>query len=73
MEKDIYFEWISMSKKEVVRFEDMYLHKKNEIINDLKKIFKEKYNIHINGTESTKSIPDIRDKCNYLSTHDCNK
>ena len=33
MEKDIYFEWISMSKKDVGRFEDMYLHKKNDIIN----------------------------------------
>ena len=32
MEKDIYFEWISMSKKDVGRFEDMYLHKKNVLI-----------------------------------------
>ena len=45
---DIYFESVNISYKTVNIFEEMYETKKKEIINDLKKILKEKYNININ-------------------------
>ena len=48
MEGDIYFESVNISYKTVNIFEEMYGTKKKEIINDLKKILKEKYNININ-------------------------
>ena len=48
MEGDIYFESVNISYKTVNIFEEMYETKKKEIINDLKKILKEKYNININ-------------------------
>ena len=51
MEGDIYFESVNISYKTVNIFEEMYGTKKKEIINDLKKILKEKYNININESE----------------------
>ena len=48
MGDDIYFESVNISYKTVNIFEEMYGTKKKEIINDLKKILKEKYNININ-------------------------
>jgi len=49
MEKDIFYENLDISCKTILLFEEMYSTKKKEIINDLRKILKEKYNIDING------------------------
>tara|TARA_B100000686_G_C16729851_1_gene940003 strand:- start:333 stop:542 length:210 start_codon:yes stop_codon:yes gene_type:complete len=51
MENDIYFESIYLSYKTIKTFEKMYESKKEEIMNDLKKKIKEKYNIDINGSK----------------------
>ena len=49
MEKDIFYENLDISCKTILLFEEMYSTKKKEIINDLRKNLKEKYNIDING------------------------
>ena len=51
MENDIYFESIYLSYRTIKTFEKMYESKKEEIMNDLKKKIKEKYNIDINGSK----------------------
>ena len=55
MENDVFYEQMVVSKKTLNHFEAMYQEKKNEIIHDLKKIMKEKYNIDIIDNESTNS------------------
>ena len=58
MEKDIYFEQISISKKVLNEFETLYKNEKEKIINILKELLKEKYNIDIIDNEQFPS------KCN---------
>ena len=55
MENDIFYEQMVISNKTLNHFEAMYQEKQNEIIRDLKKIMKEKYNIDIIDNESTNS------------------
>lgn len=53
----IYYENVDISYKTINIFETMYLKKKEEIIYEIKKNIKEKYNIDINtdGRKSTKT------------------
>ena len=55
MENEIYYEQMVVSKKTLNQFETLYQDKKNEIIKDLKKIIKEKYNIDIIDNEPDNS------------------
>lgn len=55
MENDIFYEQMVVSNKTLNHFEAMYHGKQKEIIYDLKKIMKEKYNIDIIDNESTYS------------------
>ena len=55
MEHEIYYEQMVVSKKTLNQFETLYQDKKNEIIKDLKKIIKEKYNIDIIDNEPDNS------------------
>jgi hypothetical protein len=59
---DIYYENIMISYKTINIFEAMYNDKKNEIIKEIRKNIKEKYNIDIitNGNESRTSTTDAR-------------
>ena len=52
MENDIFYEQMVVSNKILNHFEAMYQEKQKEIIHDLKKIMKEKYNIDIIDNES---------------------
>ena len=56
MEKDIFYENLDISCKTILLFEEMYSTQKKEIINDLRKILKEKYNIDINGCKGFNEI-----------------
>jgi len=47
--EDIYYENISISYKTINIFEEMYNRKINEIIKEIQKNIKEKYNIDINN------------------------
>ena len=72
MGDDIYFESVNISYKTVNIFEEMYGSKKEEIINDLKKILKEKYNIDINGsTRENIHNPSIKYGNHANSIGDC--
>ena len=71
MEKDIYYENINISINTLTLFEKMYEEKKKEIVSDLKKTFKEKYNIHINESKLTKDVSINTSKC-ITSTTDTN-
>jgi galactose-1-phosphate uridylyltransferase len=57
---EVYYENVMVSYKTINIFEAMYNDKKNEIIKDIQKNIKEKYNIDIitNGNESTDTTPD---------------
>jgi hypothetical protein len=57
---EVYYENIMISYKTINIFEAMYNDKKNEIIKDIQKNIKEKYNIDIitNGNESTNTTTD---------------
>jgi hypothetical protein len=57
---EVYYENIMISYKTINIFEAMYNDKKNEIIKDIQKNIKEKYNIDIitNGNESTDTTSD---------------
>ena len=55
MENEIYYEQMVVSNKTLNQFETLYQDKKNEIIKDLKKIIKEKYNIDIIDNEPDNS------------------
>ena len=55
MEHEIYYEQMVVSNKTLNQFETLYQDKKNEIIKDLKKIIKEKYNIDIIDNEPDNS------------------
>lgn len=59
---EVYYENIMISYKTINIFEAMYNDKKNEIIKDIQKNIKEKYNIDIitNGNESRTSTTDAR-------------
>ena len=63
MEKDIYYENINISINTLTLFEKMYEEKKKEIVSDLKKTFKEKYNIHINESKLSKDVSINTSKC----------
>ena len=58
--EDIYYENIMIWYKTINIFEAMYNDKKNEIIKEIRKNIKEKYNIDIitNGNESTNTTTD---------------
>ena len=58
--EDIYYENIMISYKTINIFDAMYNDKKNEIIKEIRKNIKEKYNIDIitNGNESRTSSTD---------------
>lgn len=71
MEKDIYYENINISINTLTLFEKMYEEKKKEIVSDLKKTFKEKYNIHINESKLSKDVSLNTSKC-ITSTTDTN-
>ena len=71
MEKDIYYENINISINTLTLFERMYNEKKKEIVSDLKKTFKEKYNIHINESKLSKDVSINTSKC-ITSTTDTN-
>ena len=71
MEKDIYYENINISINTLTLFERMYNEKKKEIVSDLKKTFKEKYNIHINESKLSKDVSLNTSKC-LTSTTDTN-
>jgi len=71
MEKDIYYENINISINTLTLFERMYNEKKKEIVSDLKKTFKEKYNIHINESKLSKDVSLNTSKC-ITSTTDTN-
>tara|TARA_B100000214_G_scaffold299131_1_gene229274 strand:+ start:8955 stop:9173 length:219 start_codon:yes stop_codon:yes gene_type:complete len=71
MEKDIYYENINISINTLTLFEKMYEEKKKEIVSDLKKTFKEKYNIHINESKLSKDVSINTSKC-ITSTTDTN-
>ncbi len=58
MEKGIYYEQVNISNKVYNNFVSLYNKEKQEIIKDLKKIIKEKYNIDI--IEHGFSIPTPR-------------
>ena len=64
---DIYYENIMISYKTINIFEAMYKDKKNEIIKEIRKNIKEKYNIDIitNGSESNETL--------YFSEDDVNR
>ena len=66
MEKDIYFENINISISTVTSFKRAYEEKKKEVISDLRKNLKEKYNIDING--SKEDVKHIKATCNNSST-----
>ena len=72
MEKDIYYENINISINTLTLFERMYNEKKKEIVSDLKKTFKEKYNIHINESKLSKDVSLNTSKCMGTSTTDTN-
>jgi len=72
MEKDIYYENINISINTLTLFERMYNEKKKEIVSDLKKTFKEKYNIHINESKLSKDVSLNTSKCMGTSTTDIN-
>ena len=57
---DIYYENTTISYKTVNIFETMFTEKKHEIIKEIQKNIKEKYNIDIitNGNESTNTTTD---------------
>jgi len=57
---EVYYENIMISYKTINIFEAMYNDKKNEIIEEIRKNIKEKYNIDIitNGNESTNTTTD---------------
>ena len=57
---EVYYENIMISYKTINIFEAMYNDKKNEIIKEIRKNIKEKYNIDIitNGNESTNTTTD---------------
>ena len=59
---EVYYENIMISYKTINIFESMYNDKKNEIIKEIRKNIKEKYNIDIitNGNESRTSTTDAR-------------
>ena len=59
---EVYYENIMISYKTINIFEAMYNDKKNEIIKEIRKNIKEKYNIDIitNGNESRTSTTDAR-------------
>jgi hypothetical protein len=59
---EVYYENVMVSYKTINIFEAMYNDKKNEIIKDIQKNIKEKYNIDIitNGNESRTSTTDAR-------------
>ena len=59
---EVYYENIMISYKTINIFEAMYNDKKNEIIKEIQKNIKEKYNIDIitNGNESRTSTTDAR-------------
>ena len=71
MEKEIYYENINISINTLTLFERMYNEKKKEIVSDLKKTFKEKYNIHINESKLSKDVSLNTSKC-ITSTTDTN-
>lgn len=71
MEKDIYYENINISINTLTLFEKMYEEKKKGIVSDLKKTFKEKYNIHINESKLSKDVSINTSKC-ITSTTDTN-
>jgi uncharacterized protein YlxP (DUF503 family) len=58
--EEIYYENTTISYKTVNIFETMFTEKKQEIIKEILKNIKEKYNIDIitNGNESTDTTPD---------------
>tara|TARA_Y100001936_G_C16092415_1_gene687655 strand:+ start:8427 stop:8648 length:222 start_codon:yes stop_codon:yes gene_type:complete len=56
MEKDIYFENINISISTVTSFKRAYEEKKKEVISDLRKNLKEKYNIDINESNLSTDI-----------------
>ena len=68
MEKDIYYENINISINTLTLFEKMYEEKKKEIVSDLKKTFKEKYNIHINESKLSKDVSINTSKCITATT-----
>jgi len=58
--EEIYYENTTISYKTVNIFETMFTEKKHEIIKEIQKNIKEKYNIDIitNGNESTNTTTD---------------
>ena len=56
MEKDIYFENINISISTVTSFKRAYEEKKKEVIRDLRKNLKDKYNIDINESNLSTDI-----------------
>ena len=67
---EIYYENVDISYKTINIFENMYSKKKEEIIYEIKKSIKEKYNIDINtdGRKSTKN--HITTYAPYNTTND---
>ena len=67
MENDIYFESVHVSCKTINNFEQIYNNMKKDIMNDLRKELKEKYNIDINGIKLSENTAITTAKYNHTT------
>ena len=65
MENDIYFESVHVSCRTINNFEQIYNNMKEDVMNDLRKKLKEKYNIDINGIKLSENTGITTTKYNH--------
>ena len=70
MENDIYFESVQVSCKTINNFEQIYNNMKKDVMNDLRKKLKEKYNIDINGIKLSEDTTITTTKYNHTTSRE---